>query len=162
MDYKTKIKNCIKYLEQNNIAVGIFTDEQKNILKNFIEKAKEYGYVSGADTTDNFLKPHQMAYAMYINKNTIKFEYERKVFDNGYEIISTEMLFKKFKLDRQETFCKVEYSRKKNKVIATAYDENGKYIIHAKAICSPQDTFDFEVGKAIARNRLFGLDYYYE
>jgi hypothetical protein len=44
------------------------------------------------------------------------------------------------------------------KVIAVLTDADGNYIKSAKAKCSPEDTFDFEIGKKLAVNRLLGED----
>ncbi|MCM1277007.1 MAG: hypothetical protein NC299_16885, partial [Lachnospiraceae bacterium] len=51
----------------------------------------------------------------------------------------------------------VEITRKGDTTIATLKDENGKYINHAKAICSKDDRYDYEFGKNLAVSRLFGI-----
>ncbi len=51
----------------------------------------------------------------------------------------------------------LEIKQKKRSVIATLYDDKGAFVKYAKAVCSPEDKFDFEVGKRIALQRLFNM-----
>ncbi len=51
----------------------------------------------------------------------------------------------------------LEIKQKNRSVIATLYDNKGAFIKYAKAKCSPEDKFDFEVGKKIALQRLLDI-----
>lgn len=55
-----------------------------------------------------------------------------------------------------DTIQTITIRQKGRKVIAVLNDAYGNYINSAKAICSPEDTFDFEIGKNIAIKRLLG------
>ena len=157
MGLKHKIKGCIKYLEHNYVAISYHGESGRENFSNFLKMATEYGVAHqniNAHNIDDFC-------AIVIN-GIIQFDYDIRLLRDGYKIVHIDKLIQKFKLYNQSDDCHIEYSCKNNMVIATAYDENGKYINHAKAICSPQDAFDFEVGKRIARNRLFGIRYNYD
>ncbi len=52
----------------------------------------------------------------------------------------------------------LEIKQKNRSVIATLYDNKGAFIKYAKAKCSPEDKFDFEVGKKLALQRLFEIE----
>lgn len=158
MEEKTKIKNCMKYLSHNNIATALFSPDTKRIISIIYDAAMMCGYkLQGKSIDRAFFERNSFQKAMYICGGKICFDYITDLQRDGYKIIDVETLIKKFKLDGQENYYKIEYSRKNNMVIATVYDGRDKYIKHAIAICSPQDTFDFEVGKKIARDRLFGI-----
>lgn len=158
MNDKTKIKNCMKYIANNNIAAASFCYDATEEVASLVDIAMQYGYKIQNKVIDSDLfRITRFQKAMYVCGGEICFDYITVLQRCGYKIVDVKTLIKKFKLASQETFCKIEYSRKKNMVIATAYDEKNKYIKHTIAICSPQDSFDFEIGKKIARNRLFGI-----
>lgn len=72
---------------------------------------------------------------------------------NHYKIINFNEIDNNF----IETY-QIDIKRKDNKTIAILKDVDGKYIKHAKAVCSPDDEYDYEVGKKIALSRLFNIE----
>lgn len=78
-----------------------------------------------------------------------------KSVNSEYRIIPFPKFIKQY--ENSERF-QLEIKQKKTKTVAVLKDENEKYIRHAVAKCSPNDVYDFETGKQIALQRLFGIE----
>lgn len=52
----------------------------------------------------------------------------------------------------------LEIEQRNRSVLARLYDDKDVFVKFAKAVCSPEDEFDFEVGKKIALQRLFEIE----
>lgn len=50
-----------------------------------------------------------------------------------------------------------EIKQKNRKIIATLHDRYGNFVKSGKAVCLPEDEFNYEIGKKIALQRLFNM-----
>lgn len=140
------------------IAVHCKTEAQ---ARRFVKMAYENGYMwTGGNPDDT----HYHAFG----KDTCYYLDKAKNNDNCTNLLTfSNMSWSKkhcckiipFSEIASEKVCfNVEIKRKKRKTIATLKNEYGKYIRHVIVECASSDTYDFEIGKKIALQRLFQIE----
>lgn len=143
----------IKDIIGKRIAVNCKTEEE---AKKFIKMAYENDcrwYFNDRDV-------NTICYACYRESTCYRIEgngvlymcHSRYYYNNYYRIIAFD------ELDSVIESYQLDINRKNNETIAIIKDTNGKYIKHAKATCSPDDEYNYEVGKKIALSRLFDIE----
>lgn len=131
----------------------------KSEAEEFVNLAYKYGYYweYGDIKTKNFTNfGVYRSTCYYIQRGRLCYGDDSWLIQDGRRIINFDTFMEKFNDIVTEENCYIEYRRKGNMTIATLRDDMGRYIKHAKAICSPEDKYDFEVGKKIALRRLLG------
>lgn len=140
----------IKDIIGKEIAVKCETEKE---YKCFLQTAEAEGILweSGDIPTKHYNYWH--GYPEYLSCSRGKHKMNHVNIANlGHKVV----LFKELNLFIESNILEIKC--KSRKVIAILKDKNGNYIKHSKAICSPEDEFDFEVGKKIALQRLFGIE----
>lgn len=140
----------IKSLIGKKIAVHCDTEEK---AKAFLKECEKAGveWCSGYKPTIHTNWQSYGAdtcYDFWVNNDKLGFARINWFKSKNYEIIE-------YTPDKATENYQLQIKQKKNKVIAILKDDNGNYIRHANAVCSDDDTFDYEIGKQIALSRLF-------
>lgn len=136
------------------IAVNCKTKEE---AKEFIRIAYENGYHWLANKTikaTNY-EVYEADTCYNISSNRRIYFGTKKWYNSDYYRIIN---FNEISINSVKQSYHLDIKRKNNKTIAILKDVNGKYIRHAKAACSPDDEYDYEVGKKIALSRLFNIE----
>lgn len=140
----------ISKLIGKKIAVHCDTEEK---AKAFLKECEDAGvrWVSEREATSHTnwdTYKSDSCYDTYFNDNKIGYAGISWYKQRNYEILE-------YSFDKLTEQYHLEIKQKKNKVTAILKDDNGNYIRHVNAVCSPDDTFDYEIGKQIALSRLF-------
>ncbi len=140
----------IKDIMTNKISVKCSTKEEYIAFLKAAEKA-EMRWGAGERPTQHFEywgnEPIYLEYSLYGLVHGLNH-------CNGYTVVN----FSELDLsDNYNEKYQLEIKQKNRSVIATLYDDKGAFVKYSKAKCSPEDEFDFETGKRIALQRLFGI-----